>query len=126
MPLRGEGSCGGGGAPRDSAGSGARELPRAHRDLTSMAPHKRLPELPVVPPEKPTQASFLLSLLPRHSACCRSSIEIGLPWPIGLRAKGLLTAVLSWSEDLKRKQVGAHKMIRGFLRAHLQFSKVSG
>ena len=23
MPLRGEGSCGGGGAPRDSAGSGA-------------------------------------------------------------------------------------------------------
>ena len=26
MPLRGEGSCGGGGAPRDSAGSGARLL----------------------------------------------------------------------------------------------------
>ena len=25
MPLRGEGSCGGGGAPRDSAGSGAKE-----------------------------------------------------------------------------------------------------
>ena len=25
MPLRGEGSCGGGGAPRDSAGSGATE-----------------------------------------------------------------------------------------------------
>ena len=25
VPLRGEGSCGGGGAPRDSAGSGARE-----------------------------------------------------------------------------------------------------
>ena len=25
VPLRGEGSCGGGGAPRDSAGSGATE-----------------------------------------------------------------------------------------------------
>ena len=26
VPLRGEGSCGGGGAPRDSAGSGAQEF----------------------------------------------------------------------------------------------------
>ena len=26
VPLRGEGSCGGGGAPRDSAGSGATEV----------------------------------------------------------------------------------------------------
>ena len=31
VPLRGEGSCGGGGAPRDSAGSGATE-----EGLTSM------------------------------------------------------------------------------------------
>ena len=90
MPLRGEGSCGGGGAPRDSAGSGATEEgkhasfhfmaavticidfgapqiksdtvstvspsishevpPRhAHGDLTSLAPHERLPEILVVP-----------------------------------------------------------------------------
>ena len=27
MPLRGEGSCGGGGAPRDSAGSGNSRIP---------------------------------------------------------------------------------------------------
>ena len=27
-----------------------------HQDLNSLAPHERLPELPVVPPEKPTQA----------------------------------------------------------------------
>ena len=38
-------------------GMGPQTPPRhTHRDLTSLAPHKRLPELPVVPPEKPTQA----------------------------------------------------------------------
>ena len=39
VPLRGEGSCGGGGAPRDSAGSGATE-----EGLTSRGGrHLRLP-----------------------------------------------------------------------------------
>ena len=62
VPLRGEECCGVGGASRDSSGFGAIEEglisrgdrtsgapPRhAHGDLTSLAPHERLPEILVV------------------------------------------------------------------------------
>ena len=34
MPLRGEGSCGGGGAPRDTTGSGALELLRYRGNIS--------------------------------------------------------------------------------------------
>ena len=37
VPLRGEGSCGGGGAPRDSAGSGATEEGLTSRGAESLA-----------------------------------------------------------------------------------------
>ena len=40
MPLRGEGSCGGGGAPRDSAGSGATEEGLTSRGGRNLTPGK--------------------------------------------------------------------------------------
>ena len=40
----------------------ARDPRQAHRDITPLAPHKRLPELPVLLPEKPTDATLPQSL----------------------------------------------------------------
>ena len=56
VPLRGEGSCGGGGAPRDSAGSGATE-----EGLTSRGGrHLRLPlRFGLRPQGKEEKALFL-------------------------------------------------------------------
>ena len=43
VPLRGEGSCGGGGAPRDSAGSGATEDRKSTRLNSSHSGQSRMP-----------------------------------------------------------------------------------
>ena len=75
VPLRGEGSCGGGGAPRDSAGSGATE-----EGLTSPPRAPQLEETPETPPSSRAEGLlFLHGLESNPGSSLQTEEEAALP-----------------------------------------------